>query len=440
MHKLKKILFLCLMITTFSVEAANQVHANANIEPLDRVVAVINSEVITQSQLDKQIEVAKGQLQASGTPIPDEAQLQKQVLNQMIDQNIELQMAKRFGIDITETELNTTLKGIAKRNNMTLTQLRTAVTSHGVTWTDYRKQIKDQMLINEVLQRAVGSQINITPQEIKNVMDSPDFASRNVSQYHVADILIALPDEPTSQQLQQANQVAQDLIKQLNNGANFKELAAANSNSNTALSGGDLGWTSPEELPTVFASKVSTMKPGQVAGPIRTGNGLHIIKLLDVKQKNGEHYITETNVRHILIATKSPSDSKAAKAQIEVIRKQIVSGQSSFATMAKKYSQDPISAAKGGNLGWVTPGILVAPFENVMNSLKVDQISQPVKTEYGWHLIEVLGRKKVNDTEKYQQAEVKKMIYQRKFEEQAQSWVERMKDASYIKIMLNDNA
>ena len=429
-------MFLSLIFTAFCAQAASQPKA----QPLDQVVAIINSEVITQNQLNKQVVTAKQELQASGTPIPTETQLQKQVLNQLIDQNIELQMAKRFGVEVTDDQLNKTIKDIAKRNNMSLSKLHEMVTGHGVIWADYRKQIKDQMLINEVLQRAVGSQINITPQEVKNVMDAPDFASRNISQYHVGDILIALPDEPTSEQLQKANTEALSIMKQLKGGANFKTLAAANSNSDTALSGGDLGWTSLEQLPTIFADKVKVMKTGQVAGPIRTGNGLHVIKLLAVKQKDNQHYVTETHVKHILVATKLPSDSAEAKKQIQMIRKQIIEGKSSFAAMAKKYSKDPISAAKGGDLGWVPPGVLVPPFEHEMNVLKVGTLSQPVKTKYGWHLIEVLGRKKVNDTKKYQQAEVRKMIYQRKFKEQTQSWIERMKDASYIKVLLNNDA
>ncbi len=413
-------------------------YATAKVQPLDQVVAVVNDEVITQSQLDKAVITAKKELKASNTPVPAQKTLEKQVLNQLIDRNIELQMAKRFGLEVTQADLNKAISDVAKRNHASMSQLKNMVESNGVSWKDYRQQIKDQLIIQKVLGEAVGSRIQITDQEIKNVMDSPEYQNKKISEYRVSDILISLPDEPSSAQLHQADKTADQILAELKKGVSFKQLAAANSSSNTALSGGDLGWRSLEELPTVFANKLETMKVGEVAGPIRTGNGLHVIKLVDVKSKQNKHYITETNVRHILIKVKVPSESAEAKKQAEKIRAQLVHG-ASFSQLAKAYSQDPGSASKGGSLGWVPPGVLVPPFENAMNHLKINTISQPVKTSYGWHIIEVLGRKKVDDTADYQKNEIRKMIYQRRFQEEAQNWVERMKDASYIKVYLNTN-
>lgn len=421
---------ICLLIAPIALYAA---------QPLDRVVAIVNDDVITQRQLDRQVDTVEKEMHVSNTPIPAKPQLEKQVLNQMIDQQIELQMAKRYGMDITEDELNRSINTIAARNHATVAQLRDAITAQGINWADYRKQIGDQMLINKVLDRVVASDINISDQDVKNIMNSADYQNKDVSEYQVGDILLALPEEPTSTQLHQAEQQAQVIMNKLAQGANFKAIAAESSNSETALNGGDLGWKSISELPSVFADRVKVMKLGQVEGPIRTGNGLHIIKLMGVKQNQAKHYLTQTHARHILIAVKDGANDKAARAQAEAIREQLLKG-ANFTDLAKKYSQDPGSAVKGGDLGWVPPGVMVAPFETAMDALKIDQISQPVKTNYGWHIIEVLGRKQVEDTEQYRKVQARQMIFQRKFQDQVNSWVERMKDASYIKVMLNNNA
>jgi len=432
MYKLTKTVFIIFLLISTC-------YAGSKEQPLDQVVAVVNDEVITKSELQQEMATAKKELRASNTPIPANPALEKQVLNQMIDKKIELQMAKRFGIDITQDELNKSINKIAKRNHASTASLRKMVISQGIDWSDYRQQIKDQMLIQKTIQRAVGSHIDISDQEIKNVMDSPAYANKNISNYHVGDILISLPDEPTSKELHDAYKKADHIMAELKKGKNFKALAAEDSNSDSALSGGDLGWKPLEELPTMFADKIQTMQSGQLAGPIRTGNGLHIIKLLGIKEKNNKHYMTKTHVRHILIPVKMPSESNEAKRQAISIRNKLTHG-GDFNQLAKEYSKDPGSASKGGDLGWVSPGILVPPFENAMNNLKVHQISQPIQTSYGWHIIEVLGRKKVDDSKAHQKAQIRKMIYQRKYKEQAQNWVERMKDASYVKVMLDDNA
>lgn len=402
---------------------------------LDRVVAVVNDDVITQTELSHRITAARKELAATNTPITSQEKLQTQVLNQMIDHTLELQMAKRYGIDISEAALNQAIEDIGSRNHVTLTTLQTMVTHTGMTWTEYRKQLKDQMLVRELLERAVGSSIHITAQEIKNAMNSPEYLNRNVSEYDLGDILIPLSEEPSSLELHQATEKANKILAQLKNGAKFNALAATHSSGSTAFSGGDLGWKSLSDLPTVFENIVKKMKTDDITGPIRTGNGLHIIKLLGVKEKHTKHFMTQTEVRHILIKTQSTTDDHLAKNKIEKIRQELIN-HGDFETLAKAYSEDLGSASKGGSLGWVAPGLLVQPFEKAMNTLPIGQISEPVKTQYGWHIIQVLGRKQVEDTPHYQEQEIKQMIYQRKFQEEAQNWIQRMKDASYIKTTL----
>jgi peptidyl-prolyl cis-trans isomerase SurA len=402
---------------------------------LDRVVAVVNDDVITQSQLNLEVKRAQKALLATGAPNPGVKKLQQDVLNQMIDKTIELQMAKRYGVDVTPDAVTQSIENIAARNHVSVSELKTMVVNSGISWTDYRKQLKEQMVIREVLDRAIGGSIQISDQDLKNAMASPLYINQTVSQYDLGDILIPLSDDPTPEALREASKKANKVLQQLNSGARFETVAAANSVSEDNASSANLGWKSLDDLPTVFADEVKLMKVGQVVGPIRTGNGFHILKLLNVKQKVEKHFVTETDVRHILIKTESDADNHEAKVKLEKIRADILRG-ADFDQMAKRYSQDTGSASKGGNLGWVPPGILVPEFEQAMNHLALNQISEPVKTQYGWHIIQVLHRRQVDDTAHYQENEIRRMIYQKKFEEEAQRWLARMKDVSYIKVTL----
>lgn len=402
---------------------------------LDAVVAVVNNEVITRSELNQAMDMASKEMQQTNTTPPSPKEFQMQVLNQLIDHKVELQTANRMGITISEDQLNQAIENIAVKNHLTVTQLKDALGQQGINYANYRKQIKEQMIIQQLLGKAVGSSIKVTDQDVKNLENSPYLLEKKHAAYRVDDILISLPDNPSADEVSAAYAKAQSLMDQLQKGANFKTLAAANSEGSEAMKGGDMGWRTLQSLPDIFAEKVVKMKNGEVAGPIRTGNGLHIIKLEAVQDNDTEHFITETNVRHILIKTNLPSDDEPAKEQLLSIRAQLMKG-ASFADMAKKYSQDTGSAEKGGDIGWVTPGMLVPPFEKAMDGLAINQISEPVKSEYGWHLIQVLGRRKIDDSKQYQKNQLKQMVYMRQFNESAAVFVKQLRDESYIKIMI----
>jgi peptidyl-prolyl cis-trans isomerase SurA len=428
---MKKLPFLIVFATAIFI---NPTFATAA-KPLDKVVAVVNSDVITQQELNKALFTAEKQLEQSNTPLPQKSALQKQVLNQLINRKLELQAAERMHITVTDEKVDETINTIAQKNKMTPAQLREALKSEGINYADYRKQIKEQMTIQQLIQATVGSNITITEQDIRNAKNTSSAAMSNHSQYHLSDILISLPEEPSSTDVQEAYALTNSVKAQLAKGEDFRTVAAANSGGNEALQGGDLGWRSLEEMPAIFAEKVPKMKVGEVVGPIRADNGLHIIKLEEVKNDdNTDHFITETHVRHILIKTNLPSDDQPAKQQLLGIRTQIVNG-ADFATMAKQYSQDAGSAQKGGDIGWPTPGMLVPPFEQAMDSLPLNEISQPVKTSYGWHLIQVLGRRKVDNTEQFKKNQIKQMIYQRELEENTEVWIQQLRHDSYVKIM-----
>ncbi len=335
---------------------------------------------------------------------------------------------------MSDEQVNDAIDSIAKKNNMTTERLREALSMDGIRFADYRKQIQEQMTIQQLLQNVVGSNITITDQDIRNASHTNPAAFSDNSKYHLYDILIHLPEEPSSAEVQQAYDTAKSVMEQINKGDNFKTVAAANSTGEQALEGGDLGWRSLQELPAIFSDKVSSMKEGQVIGPIRADNGLHILKLEEVKNESANHYITQTHVRHILIKTNLPSDDQPARQLLMSIRQQLVEG-ADFATLAEKYSQDAGTAKKGGDVGWPGPGVLVPQFEQAMNGLPPHAISQPVKTSYGWHLIQVLERRQVNDSEQFKENQVKGMIYQREFEQATDVWLQQLRHDSYVKIL-----
>ena len=399
---------------------------------LDKILAVVNSSVITQNDLDEQIKIVKMQLQHAKAKIPSNSVLRKQVLQQMIDQDLQLQAADKLNIVIDNDTLNKAIMDIAKQNNMTLAQLRQSVLQQGIDYQRFRNEVRDELIISRIQVRAVKPRVQVSAQEVDNFLTAFKQIEQKQLEYQVKDIVINLPDTPSPDEIAQTQAKAQDLVTQLKKGADFDSIAAQNSSGEQALSGGDLGWRNLARLPTVFAEQIVQMKKGDIAGPIRTSNGFHIIKLVDVRGHANTHVITQTKARHILIKTNAIVDDAKAKAKLADIRKQIKNG-ASFADMAKRYSDDPGSASQGGELGWVTPDQLVPAFAAAMNQLKVDQLSQPVKSQFGWHLIEVQARRKKDTTAQYERSHIQNLIGQRKYEEAIVNWINELRAQAYIK-------
>lgn len=402
--------------------------------PLDKVVAIVNSDVITQGELNTQLTVVQAQLRASQVPLPSDQELQAQVLNHMIDEKIQLQTAERAGVEVDDEMLDQSIERVAARNQMTMAQFQQALEAEGLNYKNYREQIRKQITVDRILQREVKSRIEVTPQEVDKYLNSVAYAKQNIDEYHLSDILIALPEIPSSAQITAANQKAEAIISELKQGKSFAKLAAAQSAGSEALQGGDLGWRRIEEIPTVFASQITTIKTGEIIGPIRAANGIHILMLNGTRGSIKQHTVAETEVRHILLKNNGLYGDAETQALVAEIRRQIANG-ADFAEMAKKYSEDKGAAMNGGELGWVTPGVLVPPFEQAMNQLKIGEVSQPVKTQFGWHLIKVEGRRNKDNTEDYQREQIQKFVYERKFQEESQKWTKQMRDASFVEIV-----
>jgi len=407
----------------------------SKVQLLDKVVAVVNDGVITERELDDEMAQVKKQISAKNTPLPAPAALKKQVLQHLINVKLELGIAKQNNITVDNIELNDAISKIAKDNHLGLDELKSLVSQQGMSWESYRKNIQKEMLLARLQQGAVSKDIQISDEQIDNYMKS---ASTEMNQgdvtYHVQNIVIPLSEEPTNHDIAKATQKAQELLAKIHKGADFSQLALESSSGEFALEGGDLGDRHLAEMPTPYAKKVTSMKVGETTGPIRTGNGLHLIKLTAVSGGDGHHELVKTHVRHILIKSDNTMTEDEAKAQALHIYQEIKSGKP-FDMMAKQYSLDATSAVNGGDLGWVTPGELVPPFEAAMDKLQPNQVSEPVKSAFGWHIIEVLARKKEDNTAEFKRQQVRLFLQQRKFSEAVETWQQRLRTDAYVKIL-----
>jgi len=418
------LIFVILLSTLIGAEAA----------PLDKVVAIVNDNVITSSELETQVEALRQQITAKNMQLPPENVLRKQVLQHLIDVELQLQIAKKNDLTIDNTELNEAISKIAQNNKISLTQLREEIIKQGLGWEEYRENIRKEMLLNRLQQKAVGKDIVVSTQQVEDYLKTAEHNQNPQQTYHLQNIVIPLSEEPTTEQVNKAKEKARSLLTKIKQGDDFNRMAIAESSGEYALEGGDLGERHLAELPEVFASKVTSMKVGEVVGPIRTGNGFQLIKLVAIGGNDGHHQVIKTHVRHILLKQDANMTAVEANKQVNNLYEQLKSGKD-FAKMAKLYSLDAASAVKGGDLGWVTADELVPPFAEAMNALPLHVISKPVKTPFGWHLIEVLERKTVDDSKSFQQQQVRQFLHQRKFSEAVQNWQQHLRTDAYINIM-----
>lgn len=405
---------------------------NLYAEPLDKIMAVVNDTVITQSEVKEQTQLILSNLKQKGVKTPSLKILQKQVLNHIIDVELQLQVAEKNGLDIDEAELNDGIKRVLQRNNINQAELKKSLANEGLTFAKYKENFKKEMLIAKLQQKTVGNQVSVDDEEVDAYLKSHQKDIKKT--YHIKDIVISLPEAPSPEALAKAKTVAKNLLEKLKNGADFSQEALANSSGEFALAGGDLGYRSLAELPDIFAKDVQNMQKGQLKGPIRAPNGLHIIKLEDIKSSAPVHMVTLTHAKHILITNRNGVSDKEILAKMKSIKESLAKGKS-FADLAKAYSEDTMSAKKGGDLGWVHQGELVPQFEKTMNQLAINQISAPVKSDFGYHLIQVLGRKKIDDSKTQQKMLIKQNLYQAKFQEAIQMWLQQVKASSYIQMM-----
>ena len=408
--------------------------AHAAVQPLDKVVAIVDNDVIMQSQLDQRVKEVQQTIAKRGQDVPPASVLDLQVLERLIVENLQLQIGERSGIRITDEELNQAIGTIAQRNNMTVDQFRQALAHDGLSYEDAREQVRREMIISRVRQRRVAERIQVTDQEVKNFLKSPMGAMQQSDEYRLANILIPTPDRASSEDIQAAGKKAVDIYNQLQQGADFAKLAIAYSSSDNALEGGDMGWRKAAQLPPPFDEELSRMNAGDVTKPVRIPTGFIILK---VNEKRGGNTVVtdEVHVRHILVKPSEIRTEDDTKKLIDKIYDRIKSGED-FATLAKTYSEDPGSALNGGDLDWINPQSLVPEFREVMANTPQGMLSKPFQTQYGWHVLEVLGRRAVDNTAKASEQQAMNTLRNRKYDEELQNWLRQIRDEAYVEIKL----
>ena len=418
------LLFLCLLFGAAFVRA----------EVLDKITAVVEDDVILESELQKEVSSIMQRIKASNTQSPPEYILRKQVLEKMILDKLQIQLADRAGIKVTDELLNSSAVDIAQRNNMNIEQFRAELSSQGIGYKSFLDNMRNEIVINQLRAREIGGRIKVTDQEVEHAMETQEKVGDESAQYHLGHILVAVKEGASANEIQQAQNKAEELVNKLRSGQDFTQTAIGESEDSNALKGGDLGWRSKEDIPTLFVDYVAKMAAGDVAEPIRSPSGFHIIKMLELKgADNGVHIVTKTEVRHILIKTNELVDDNEAKKRLLALKARIMDGDD-FAALARAHSDDKGSALKGGSLGWVGPGDLVKPFEEVMEKLAINQLSDPVQTQFGWHLIQVLARESKDNSLEYRKNLVRDAIRKRKIEEETELWLRKLRDEAFVEI------
>jgi peptidyl-prolyl cis-trans isomerase SurA len=402
---------------------------------LDRIAAVVNDGVVMESEVDDQMKQVTARLQAQNMAMPPESVLRKQVLDRLILQRIELEQADRDGIAISDDQVNSALEDIAKRNNIAFSDLPNVLAQQGIDYASYREEMRQQLTLGLLRQRDVLQRIVVTPREIDQFLAKQAKQPVGNQEYNVSHILISVPPNATPDQLAQAQQRANDVYQRASKGEDFGKLAVAYSNSEDALQGGSLGWRQGSELPDFLSNLILGLKPGQVGAPLRTPTGFHIVKLNQVRTPQHKDMIAQIHVRHILLKTNALQDDAVVRQRLEQIRQKILNGSESFAVAAAAASQDPGSASEGGDLGWQSPDVFDPSFSAQVASLKPGEISQPFKSQFGWHIAQLLGRRKHDATQEVVRLNAMESIRASKADEDTELWLQHLRDDAYVKVM-----
>ena len=404
--------------------------------PADRIVAVVNDEVITLHELDTRVSIAIDQLRKQKTPLPARDVLQKQVLERLVTDKVQLQRARDTGLRIDDGQLEQALQRIAAGNKMSLTQFRDALQKDGIPFVKFREDIREEMTIARLRDREVESKIAISEGEIDNYLSTEIAKGGSADEYEVAHILLRSPESASPEQIQSLKLKAEQVFDRLKRGEDFAQLAAAYSDAPDGMQGGNLGKRPLDRLPSIFSEAVSKLKAGEVAPLLRSANGFHIVKLISKTGGAITQPVQQTHVRHILIKVDEIVSETDARHKLEDLLERIKNG-AKFADLAKLFSQDG-SASKGGDLGWIYPGVTVPEFERAMDQLQPGEISKPVQTPFGFHLIEVLERKLEAASADKQRDIARNILRERKMDEAYQDWLRQERDSAYVELRLEE--
>ena len=402
---------------------------------VDKVAAVVNNGVVLESDVDGLMQSVKLNASQAGQQLPDDATLRHQILERLIMDQILLQMGQKMGVKISDEQLDQAIANIAKQNNMTLDQMRSRLAYDGLNYNTYRNQIRNEMTISEVRNNEVRRRVTVLPQEVESLAQQVGNQNDASTELNLSHILIPLPENPTADQVSEAESQARSIVDQAKNGGDFGKLAIAYSADQQALKGGQMGWGRIQELPSIFGQALSTAKKGDIVGPIRSGVGFHILKVNDLRGQTQNMSVTEVHARHILLRPSPIMTDDQARVKLEQIAADIKSGKTSFAAAAREFSQDPGSANQGGDMGWSMPDVYDPAFRDALMKLQKGQLSAPVHSSFGWHLIELMDTRNVDKTDAAQKDRAYRMLFNRKFSEEAATWMQEQRASAYVKIL-----
>jgi peptidyl-prolyl cis-trans isomerase SurA len=414
------------------------VNAQSSLQSLDRVAVIVDQGVILESEIQKLVQTVKQNAVANNQDLPSDRALRTQAIERLILTNLQMQVANRMGIQISDPQLEQTIANIAQREGLSIDQFRREIQAQGLNYEEYREQVREELITGEVRRANVRRRVYITPQEIEALMTVLNQQGEQQAEYRLGHILIGIQSGATDADVEVARDRADKVIELLNNGSDFTKIAIASSSGPKALEGGDMGWLNVNAMPTLFAEVVQNKDKDELIGPIRSGAGFHILKILETRGVEKVE-VEEVNARHILVPPSIIlSDQKAEQMLLE-FRAQLIEGTADFAELAKEHSQDPGSALKGGVLGWNDPEIYVPEFKAALASLEKDEYSMPVRTVHGWHLIQLIDRRVDDATEKLKEDRAAQLLYNRKFSEETENWIREMRDGAYIEVVEESN-
>ena len=403
---------------------------------LDRIVAVVNDEVITRNDLTERVDLATAQLARQGTPAPARPLLERQLLERMIADRAQMQFAKESGLRVDDVELNRAIDRIAEDNKISTAQLRASLDKDGVPFTKFREDIRGQIIMARLREREVDDKIVITESEIDNLLANPQQQAAGADEFNVSHILVRVPENASPDQIKGRLERAEQALAQLKSGTDFRQIAATFSESPDALQGGSMGWRDGERLPTLFFDALRTMQAGELSSVLRSPNGFHILKLDQRRGGQGPVMVQQTNARHILIKASELVSDNEARNRLRNLKERL-ENKTDFAQLARANSEDT-SASKGGDLGWISPGDTVPEFERAMNALQPGQISEPVRSPFGWHLIQVVERRSADMSKERRRLTARQALRERKSEEAYEEWVRQLRDRAFVEVRLEE--
>jgi peptidyl-prolyl cis-trans isomerase SurA len=406
------------------------------VELLDRIVAVVNADVITRLELDRENSIAQETLRRQGTPLPQRDVLEKQLLERLITKNVLMQYARQTGLRVTDAEVEAAQERIAAENKMKVADLRQAVEQSGVPFDRFREDVRGEILISKLREREVEAKISVTDTEIQNFLRTQEAQPERVDEYNLAHILVTVPEQASPEELKLRRGRAETALAQIRQGSDFRQAAASYSDAPDALQGGEMGWRPAGRLPSIFLQALKEMKVGQVSDIVRSPAGFHILRLNDKRGNDTPILVNQTNARHILVRLNEVVSESDARNRLAELKDRIENG-ADFAELARLHSDDT-TAARGGDLGWVSPGDTVPEFERAMAALKPGQVSDAFRTAFGWHIVQVLERREQDMSKDRQRLQARQAIRSRKSDEQWQEWVRQQRDKAYVEYKLED--